>query len=94
MRTGIGVDLDVDVLRRREGEVELETTGAVATVSVTSRSRSRGSRSRGSRVIDHIVAITTTALQLEDERPEQRQESKRLRHLHRGDNARVKRECT
>ena len=67
----------MDVLRRSEGEVELETTGAV-----TSRSRSRGSRSRGS-PDRGIVVITTTALQLEDERPEERRQGKGLQHLHR-----------
>ena len=73
----------MDVLRRSEGEVELETTGAV-----TSRSRSRGSRSRGS-PDRGIVVITTTALQLEDERPEERRQGEGLQQLHRFEKARA-----
>ena len=74
----------MDVLRRSEGEVELETTGAVATAR-----RSRGSRSRGSRPDRAIVVITTTALQLEDERPEERRQGEGLQQLHRFEKARA-----
>ena len=74
----------MDVLRRSEGEVELETTGAVATAR-----RSRGSRSRGSPPDRGIVVITTTALQLEDERPEERRQGEGLQQLHRYGKARA-----
>ena len=77
----------MDVLRRIEGEVELETARGVAAPRRGSRHgsrrRLRGSRGHGRHVIHSIVIITTAALKLEDERPEERRQGKGLQHLHR-----------
>ena len=77
----------MDVLRRIEGEVELETARGVAAPRRGSRHgsrrRLRGSRGHGRAVIHSIVIITTAALKLEDERPEERRQGKGLQHLHR-----------
>ena len=78
----------MDVLRRIEGEVELETARGVAARPATLTARGRGRRGHGSRghgrhVIHSIVIITTAALKLEDERPEERRQGKGLQHLHR-----------
>merc|ERR1719487_1413952 len=84
------VHLDVDVLRRVEGEVELETARGVASGSngrrSSRRSRSLGGRRSSGAVRDLTIVVIAAALELEDDRTEQRKESKLLRHLHLGDN--------
>ena len=85
--------LDVDVLRRIEGEVELETARGVAAPRRGSRHgsrrRLRGSRGHGRGVGNRIVIITTAALKLEDERPEERRQGEGLQQLHRFEKARA-----
>ena len=87
----------MDVLRRVEREVELETTRGVPTRGSRrrriSRRRRRGrgsrgrSRRRGSR--DSVIIVTAAALQLDDDRPEERRQGEGLQQLHRFEKARA-----